>query len=68
MADDLDADFNGSGGSYALNEKTWKMEPEKDQTLSDPIVQSLKKNIEENLPVILIIGQCNSLRRKPEQS
>ena len=38
IADDLDADFNGSGGGYTPNERTAKIEREKDQTLTDRTV------------------------------
>ena len=48
-----------SGGGFAKNEKTGKMERLKNQSLTSKEVVPFYKNMEEFVPVNLIIGQTN---------
>lgn len=53
------ANANLSGGGFAKNEKTGKMERLKNQSLTSKEVVPLYNNMEEFAPVNLIIGQTN---------
>ena len=48
-----------SGGGFAKNEKTGKMERLKNQSLTSKEVMPFYNNMEEFIPVNLIIGQTN---------
>ena len=53
------ANANVSGGGFAKNEKTGKMERLKNQSLTSKEVLPFYNNMEEFIPVNLIIGQTN---------
>lgn len=63
IVDDLNADFNDSGGGYKMNEKTGKMEQIKNQDADSREVQCFVNNMEEPLPVYIIIGQFHQFDR-----
>lgn len=53
------ANAYGSGGGFAKNEKTGKMERLKNQSLKSKEVVPFYNNMRESVPVNLIIGQTN---------